>query len=68
MPAKTMNLAILWEQLRKLEDNEFNDAEFFANAHWLSCEKIYKKFSIPIISTQERVLPMWMQMSKGNDF
>lgn len=39
--------------MRKLEDNEFNDAEFFANAHWLSCEKIYKRFSIPIISTQD---------------
>ena len=25
------------ELLKEIEDNEFNDLMFFANAHWLSC-------------------------------
>ena len=41
------------EQSRELEDNEFNDPEFFANAHWLSCGEVYKRLTILLISTQD---------------
>lgn len=39
-----MNIAS--EQFRELEDNEFNDPEFFVNAQWLSYGKVYRRFIV----------------------
>lgn len=35
--ANAMNHQRFMELLKEIEDNEFNDLMFFANAHWLSC-------------------------------
>ena len=32
-----MNHQWFMELLKEIEDNEFNDLMFFANAHWWSC-------------------------------
>lgn len=43
----------VYAAVTELEDNEFNDPEFSANAYWLSCGEVYKKFTILLISTQD---------------
>lgn len=43
----------VYAAVTELEDDEFNDPEFSANAHWLSCGEVYKKFTILLISTQD---------------
>lgn len=59
----------VYAAVTELEDNEFNDPEFSANAHWLSCGEVYKKFSILLISIQDALetkeIPMEYSITKN---
>lgn len=44
-----MNQSQFLELLKEVEDSIFNDAKSFANTHWLSHGRVFKRFIVQLI-------------------